>query len=132
MNKEYIFIIDKLETSFKNSIYDHDKKVFRIKKNSHTDLLRLKVIEEDTFKLVKCRILERLAPLAIKYQGYSQKWRNDRVKEEIKEGLNKFFNKDFNHSDIELINDKIGSATNRLLAKKFVDSDCNMEILRRA
>lgn len=132
MNKEYIFIINKLETSFKNSLYDCDKKVFRIKKNSHTDLLRLKVIEDDTFKLVKCRILERLTPLVVNYQGYCQKWRNDRVKEEIKQGLNKFFDKEFSDNDIELINNKIGCATNRLLAKKFVDNDCNMEILRRA
>lgn len=126
----FLYIIDKLESSFKNSFYIKEKNLFVIKKNSHTDLLTMKVFEEDGPQLILCRILERLTPLIVKYKGYKEKWRNDRLKEELRQGLNKFLDKDFSYEEIEIMNEKIGETINRSLTKKFIYNNYNINILK--
>ena len=128
--REYIYIIDKLEKSFSNSKYDVDRETFIIKKNAHTDIMRLKIVDGDSYNIAKCRILERLTPIMVNNTFYSQKWRNDKFKEGLKQGLSKFCDKDFAWEDIEVINDKLGSAINRNLAKQFVINNCDINILK--
>lgn len=129
--REYIYIIDKLEKSFFNSKYDVDRETFIIKKNAHTDIMRLKIVDGDSYNIVKCRILERLTPIMVNNTFYSQKWRNDKFKEGLKQGLSNFCDKEFTWEDIEVINNKLGSAINRNLAKQFVINNCDINILKK-
>lgn len=124
--EEFIEFIDLLETSFVNSFYDKSKNLFMIKKNSRTNIMTLKIFEEDDFKLVLCRILERLTPIIVKYSPYKEKWRNDRLKQDLIEGLNKLFKVNLTYKEIELINDKIGGTINRSLTKKLINNKLNI------
>lgn len=123
-------IIQKMLEVFPRSSYKEEKRLFKIKKNNHTEIAVIYINKKDTLKIIKARLIERLVPVIVNYNGYSAKWRNDDVKEEIKQGLNNFLGTNFTYEDFRLINQSLGNGINRRLTIKFVCSDCDLNILK--
>lgn len=56
---------------------------------------------------------------------------NEKIINETRKKINKFFNKNFSLQDFELIYELLGNEINPELCEEFVDNDLDIEILKR-
>jgi hypothetical protein len=111
---------------FKNSYINNNLEVILLPKTNGYFAIKNCRNEVD----IKCKILENISRDCFKTQHYSKLKDNKKMWQENLIALNNALKTDFSQQDIELIYNKLGNGINHKLAKKFVESDFNMEVLK--
>lgn len=75
-------------------------------------------------------VIEWFSRAAYKTAPYHSDAANEKFNRFMLAGINKFLGTDFTPDDMELIYIHLGNGVNHSLAVQFVESNCNMEILR--
>ena len=75
-------------------------------------------------------VIEWLSRAAYKTEPYYSTAANNKFHRFMLDGINNFLGTEFTNDDMELIYTHLGNGVNRKLAVQFVESNCNMEVLR--
>lgn len=79
---------------------------------------------------IDCKVLEWLSRAASKSMWYSTRWRNERFRKFMQDGINDYLDTNFSRDDFEKIYIALGNAINHELTKKFVKSGYNLDLLK--
>lgn len=119
-------LITRLMKCFPNSFINHNGEFIAHKKSNTYFILKDCKTELD----VKCKVLEWFSRPAHKTLLYSQGWRNIKFHEFMLNGVNEFLGTNFTAEDMELIYTYLGNSCNHEKTIRFVESGCDMEILK--
>lgn len=75
-------------------------------------------------------VIEWLSRAAYKTEPYKTDAANEKFHQFMLDGINRFLGTSFTFDDMELIYIYLGNGVNHSLAVQFVESNCNMDVLR--
>lgn len=81
---------------------------------------------------IEAKVLEWLSRPAFKTAPYSQEWRNRKLHEFMRAGVNAFLDMDFTEEDMEVIYGSIGNAINHDLTMEFIRREMDVGWLKKA
>ena len=129
MNKyEFTSEIERLESSFAKSYYNDD--TFTIRLNAYKNIISFRVCKEESYILLKARVLEWCSYKAVYFNEYIQSWRNEKIKNMLLAGINHFLGTDFSKENMKNIANEIGNAKDRTKTISFIKSNYNFKILK--
>lgn len=81
---------------------------------------------------IEAKVLEWLSRPAFKSQPYSQEWRNRKLHQFIRNGVNSFLDTNFTEEDMEIIYQHLGNAIRHNLTLEFISHDMDIGWLKEA
>lgn len=107
-------------------INERDEFIAHPRTNQYCSLADCKKPED-----VEAKVLEWLSRAAFKTAPYSQVWRNRRLHEFIRKGINDFLETDFTAEDMETIYQHLGNAVRHKKTMQFIYSDFDINTLKK-
>lgn len=77
---------------------------------------------------IDCKILEWLSRSASKGMWYSTRWRNEKFRKFIRNGINNYLDTNFSEEQFLKIYTHLGNAVNHELTKKFIESNYDFSV----
>ena len=112
--------------AFPNSfINEHNEFIAEIRSNQYFSLNNCKNPID-----IECKVLEWLSRPACKGQPYSQEWRNKKIRQFMRNGINDFLDTDFSENDMNVIYQYLGNAIDHNKTIRFIESGYNFIVLK--
>lgn len=126
MEKERI--IQQLLECFPKSFINRNGEFIAHKKSN----TYMRLDNKQTWLEVAVGVVEWFSRAAFKTEAYDSWMKNERFHSFMLAGINRFLMpaRPLTHEDMELVYTYLGNGVNHTLAVQFVESDCNMELLR--
>lgn len=108
-------------------INDRDEFIAHLRTNQYFFLGDCKTPED-----IEAKVIEWLSRPAHKTAPYSQEWRNRKLHEFIRNGINAFLGTHFTEEDMAVIYQRIGNAIRHDLTLEFIRRDMDVAWLKEA
>lgn len=118
--------ITNLMILFKNSFINCINELILIPKTN----LYFSLDDVESESDLKCKVIEYCSRDAYKTMHFDSIGENIEYHDYVIERINEYLGTDFDETDMELIYTKLGYGVNRDLTIKFVESNCDMNILK--
>lgn len=78
---------------------------------------------------IDCKVLEWFSRSASKGAWYSTRWRNEKFRKFMRDGINNYLDTNFSEEQLLKIYTHLGNAVNHELTKKFIENNYDFSVL---
>lgn len=93
--------------------------------------LYFRLEDVETLLDLKCKIIAWCSRACCKTAPFHSTWRNEQYQKEVRNAVNNYFGTDFNVEEWMYIYTYLGNDIRRELCEKFVESDFDIEVIKK-